>query len=61
MARPPDPNAKIDLLRAAEAVFAERGLDHAKVGEITERAGHSKGSFYLHFENKEDAFRQIVE
>ena len=61
MPRPADPNAKIDLLRAAEAVFAERGLDNAKIEEITERAGHSKGSFYLHFENKEDAFRQIVE
>jgi AcrR family transcriptional regulator len=61
MPRPADPNAKIDLLRAAETVFAERGLDHAKVEEITERAGHSKGSFYLHFSSKEDAFRQIVE
>ncbi|HEY1584251.1 MAG TPA: helix-turn-helix domain-containing protein, partial [Polyangia bacterium] len=61
MARPADPNTKIDLLRAAEAVFAERGLDNAKVEEITERAGHSKGSFYLHFGSKEDAFRQIVE
>jgi AcrR family transcriptional regulator len=61
MPRPADPNAKIDLLRAAEAVFVERGLDHAKVEEITERAGHSKGSFYLHFESKEDAFRQIIE
>lgn len=61
MARPADPNAKIDLLRAAEAVFVERGLDHAKVEEITARAGHSKGAFYLHFASKEDAFRQIVE
>lgn len=61
MARPPDRNAKIDLLRAAEEVFAERGLDQAKVEQITERAGHSKGSFYLHFSSKEDAFRQIVE
>ncbi len=61
MSRPADPNAKIDLLRAAELVFAERGLDNAKVEEITERAGHSKGSFYLHFGSKEDAFRQIIE
>jgi len=61
MPRPADPNAKIDLLRAAEAVFAERGLDNAKIEEITERAGHSKGSFYLHFTSKEDAFRQLVE
>src|SRR5688500_12820981 len=61
MARPVDPNAKIDLLRAAEAVFVEHGLERARVEEITARAGRSKGSFYLHFTSKEEAFRQIVE
>ncbi|HEY7956128.1 MAG TPA: helix-turn-helix domain-containing protein [Polyangia bacterium] len=61
MSRPADPNAKIDLLRAAEAVFVARGLDLARVEDITERAGRSKGAFYLHFGSKEDAFRQIVE
>ena len=61
MGRPNDPNAKIDLLRAAEAVFVERGLEKARVEEITARAGRSKGSFYLHFASKEEAFRQIVE
>jgi len=60
-ARPADRNAKIDLLQAAEAVFVERGLDGARVEEITARAGKSKGAFYLHFESKEDAFRQLVE
>jgi AcrR family transcriptional regulator len=61
MARPQDPRAKVELLRAAEAVFVEHGLDRAKVEEITARAGRSKGSFYLHFASKEEAFRQIVE
>src|SRR5438874_4707043 len=61
MPRPADPTAKIDLLRAAEQVFVEHGVDHAKIEDITGRAGHSKGSFYLHFGSKEDAFRQIVE
>ncbi|MBI2393861.1 MAG: TetR/AcrR family transcriptional regulator [Deltaproteobacteria bacterium] len=61
MARPVDPNAKVELLRAAEAVFVERGLERARVEEITARAGRSKGSFYLHFESKEEAFRHIVE
>ena len=60
-ARPSDPNLRIDLLRAAEAVFVEHGLDRAKVEDITARAGRSKGAFYLHFDSKEDAFRQIVE
>lgn len=61
MPRTADRRAKIELLRAAEAVFVERGLGAAKVEDITARAGVSKGAFYLHFESKEDCFRQIVE
>lgn len=61
MARLPDHRAKIELLRAAEAEFAERGLAAAKVEAITARAGVSKGAFYLHFASKEDCFRTIVE
>jgi len=61
MSRPSDPSAKIKLLAAAEVVFVRNGLDAAKVEEITRRAGLSKGSFYLHFESKEDAFRQLIE
>jgi AcrR family transcriptional regulator len=61
MSRAPDPTSKIHLLRAAEAVFAERGLALAKVEEITRRAGKSKGAFYLHFASKEEAFTQVVE
>src|ERR1700761_3367147 len=61
MSRPPDRRAKIELLRAAETVFVEHGLAAAKVEDITARAGVSKGAFYLHFESKEDCFRQIVE
>lgn len=61
MPRPADRRAKIELLRAAEAVFVEHGLSAAKVEDITARAGVSKGAFYLHFESKDDCFRQIVE
>src|SRR5262245_17449311 len=61
MPRLGDPTAKIKLLAAAEAVFVGRGLDAAKVEEIAARAGLAKGSFYLHFDGKEDAFRQLVE
>lgn len=61
MSRPADRRAKIELLRAAEAVFVEHGLAAAKVEDITARAGVSKGAFYLHFESKDDCFRQIVE
>ena len=61
MSRVADPTAKITLLRAAEQVFAERGLAGAKVEEIARRAGVSKGAFYLHFESKEAALKQLVE
>jgi AcrR family transcriptional regulator len=61
MPRVADPKAKITLLRAAEEVFAERGLAAAHVEEIAKRAGLSKGAFYLHFESKENALKQIVE
>jgi AcrR family transcriptional regulator len=61
MSRPPDLLAKISLLRAAEEVFAEKGVTDAKVEEITRRAGLSKGAFYLHFASKDEAFREVVE
>lgn len=61
MSRPADPKARIALLRAAQEVFAEKGLDDTKVEEITRRAGTSKGAFYSHFESKEIAFRDVVE
>jgi AcrR family transcriptional regulator len=61
MPRVADRRVKIDLLRAAEAAFAERGLTRARVADITARAGVSKGAFYLHFKSKEDCFQQIVE
>jgi len=49
------------LLEAAEAIFVEHGLDRARVEDITALARVSKGSFYLHFESKEAAFRHVVE
>jgi AcrR family transcriptional regulator len=60
MPRPSDPNARARLLDAARSVFSERGLDRAKVEDITTLAQLSKGAFYLHFESKEEAFRELL-
>src|SRR3954451_8587752 len=60
MPRPSDPHAKSRLLEAAERVFAEKGLDRAKVEDITSLAGLSKGAFYLHFDSKGDAFKELL-
>jgi AcrR family transcriptional regulator len=61
MPRPSDPNARAKLLAAAAQVFAARGLEEAKVEDIAAAAGLAKGSFYLHFESKDQAFRQLIE
>src|SRR5687767_8638640 len=60
MARPSDPSARARLLAGARRVFLEHGLDRAKVEQITQAAGLSKGAFYLHFPTKEHAFKEIL-
>jgi len=60
MPRASDPFARNRLIESARDVFSERGLDRAKVEDIAQRAGLSKGAFYLHFESKDEAFREVV-
>jgi AcrR family transcriptional regulator len=48
------------LLAAARRVFAARGVEAATVQEITDAADVAKGSFYNHFDSKEDALRAVV-
>lgn len=60
MARAPNPNLQQALIDAATGVFAESGLAAARVSDITERAGVSKGAFYLHFPSKEALYLQIA-
>ncbi|MFD5556467.1 MULTISPECIES: TetR/AcrR family transcriptional regulator [unclassified Streptomyces] len=50
----PAEERRADLLDAAERVFAERGIDAARIDEITERADVAIGTFYLHFGSKRD-------
>ncbi|GAB3571121.1 TetR/AcrR family transcriptional regulator [Amycolatopsis endophytica] len=47
------------LLAAAEAEFAERGLD-ASVADIARRAGVGKGTVFRHFATKDDLIAAIV-
>lgn len=48
------------ILEAAEAVFAERGFDSAKLQDISRLAGVSMGTIYALFPGKEDLFRAIL-
>ena len=48
------------ILDAALAVFAERGLAATRLDDIAKRAGLSKGTIYLYFPNKEELFREVI-
>jgi AcrR family transcriptional regulator len=43
-----------ELVAAAERLVAQRGLDALSIDEITEEADVAKGTFYTHFQDKDD-------
>jgi AcrR family transcriptional regulator len=49
-----------EILDAALGVFAEKGLARTRMDDIAERAGVTKGTIYLYFENKEAVFKTLI-
>jgi AcrR family transcriptional regulator len=49
-----------EILDAALKVFAEKGFAGARMEDIAGRAGVTKGTIYLYFENKEAVFKTLV-
>lgn len=47
------------LLRAARSLWWKRGFDAVSVGEICEKAGVAKGSFYFYFPKKDDLLVEL--
>lgn len=50
----PAETRRTEILDAAERVFVERGVDAARLDEITNRADVAIGTLYLHFSSKDD-------
>jgi AcrR family transcriptional regulator len=48
------------LTDAARALIAEKGVDGLRISEITEGADVALGSFYNHFESKEELVEEVV-
>lgn len=48
------------ILKAALAVFAERGYEPARLDDVARRAGVAKGTLYLYFDDKEKLFEEVV-
>ena len=49
-----------ELLAAALELFVERGYAATRLDDVAARAGVSKGTLYLYFENKEELFKAVV-
>ena len=54
------PNVRDQLLDTGLQLLHERGFNATSVQDITEAAGVPKGSFYNHFESKEDLGAEVV-
>jgi AcrR family transcriptional regulator len=50
-----------ELVSAAAAVFARRGVANTAVSDIVKQAGVAQGTFYLYFDSKDDAVLAVVE
>lgn len=49
-----------ELLAAALDLFVERGFAATRLEDVAKRAGVSKGTLYLYFENKQELFKAVV-
>ena len=61
----PRPNVsherKKQIINAAEEVFTQKGFDQARMDDIAEETGLSKGTLYLYFKSKEDLITAILD
>lgn len=52
---------KEQILEAAREVFARIGYARATVDDIVKEAGVARGTFYLYFGDKRDAFEELID
>ncbi len=50
-----------ELMDSAIRLFGSKGFVSTSVAEITDNAGYAKGSFYRHWNSKDELFLQIIE
>jgi AcrR family transcriptional regulator len=49
-----------EIIHAALEVFADRGFAATKLEDVARKAGVTKGTIYLYFENKEALFKALI-
>jgi AcrR family transcriptional regulator len=50
-----------ELLEAALGLFVEKGFAATRLEDVASRAGVSKGTLYLYYENKETLFKAVIQ
>jgi len=61
----PRPNVsderRSQILNAAEGIFTKKGFDEARMDDIADKTGLSKGTLYLYFRSKDDLIIAILD
>lgn len=61
----PRPNVtderKVQIINAAEDVFTKKGFNEARMDDIADKTGLSKGTLYLYFKSKDDLIIAILD
>ncbi len=65
MPRPKNPTIREtrqqQILLAARTIFATQGLAEARMDDVAQRCGLSKGTLYLYYKNKDDLIAGLLE
>ena len=56
----PKKERQSQIMEAAMKVFTKKGYSNARVDDIVEESGLSKGAIYHHFEGKKDIFLALI-
>lgn len=59
--RRPSSERRIEILEAALKVFVKKGYSEARMDDIVQEIGLSKGAIYHHFQSKRDLFIALIE
>lgn len=54
-------STRAKLLNAAALCFAEKGFSGCSIADIAKRAVVAQGTMYVHFKNKEELFKTMIE
>lgn len=52
---------KLQIIQAAEEVFTTKGFDDARMDDIAQETGLSKGTLYLYFKSKDEVILAILD